>query len=187
MFSRLLFIFIGVSLTFCATPDLSAQDKRNLELLVDPKLIVAGVPESFTFALLNISGHDLWLPTPDSPCKNLLHGYVFLDFRFTPKLAARPAAPPRSCIEDGPEIQGGILHEVDSWTPLHPGESLTISRNRWAYTTEESEGVYEFRAVYTPRALSATDQRTLTGAGIDYPKQTLKSPPLRFVRPPHPK
>jgi len=77
----------------------------------------------------------------------------------------------------------GILEQAKSWRSLQPGESLTKTYKRSElFVYEQDRGAYDFWAEYRPPALTAEDITALEQAGIDFPRQVLRSAHLRFHR-----
>ena len=184
--NRLLVLTMVLSLVGIAHAQPPALQVRSgsdaLQLLLKPEDLQAGMPGSFTFLLVNRSDHDIRLPKPSAPCRNSVHGFINLVLRFTPAPGGKGAERAIICSVDAVRMGGGILRESDFWVVLHPGDSLPISVKRWAYTTEESAGTYEFQAFYFPPMISAQEQGVLQKAGIDFPRRVLKSSSMMFER-----
>ncbi len=79
-------------------------------------------------------------------------------------------------------MPGGILAAAQYWKILHPGGSLNVDSSRAGFSAEESPGVYEFQANYTPESISSVDQHALAAAGIKLNTQKLQSSRMTFVR-----
>jgi hypothetical protein len=67
--------------TFLLTPFLLAQGDApkpiaNLELRLLPGEMANGVPQAFTFELINVSRHNVWVPEPTVECTNTYNGYL---------------------------------------------------------------------------------------------------------------
>jgi hypothetical protein len=156
--------------------------KSDLELRIVPSELVDGVPEAFTFVLVNIGGHDMRMPQP-SQCMGA-NGTVSLHLDFTP--LKPPLTGGGGGCGVGSSDAPGILDQAKSWKTLKPGESLAVSYKRAAlFDRQNAPGVYEFWGEYQPPELSAEDITALQHAGIDFPRERLKSAHLRFKRPEH--
>lgn len=160
-----------------STPAATAK----LELRLQPDKVRHGVPQGFTFLLVNISDHDVRVPMPATQCDDYYFGDIQLQLTFVP-LKANFSKPGNGCSKG---YGGGqtILDRAKSWKLLHPGESITVhaGRKQLLYQSNRA-GSYEFWATYTPANLSAADQMTLTDGGIDYPQQKLISAHLTFQK-----
>ncbi len=157
----------------------STQPKPNLELRLQPGQLINGIPESFTFVFVNISSDEIRMPLP-SKCIGSDNGTLLLSIEFT--------APGTSGFGGG--CGGGINgpkipEKFKNWEILEPNKSLSISYSRQElFATQQAPGRYEFWAEYRPPEISADDQRALTEAGIDFPREQLVSRHLVFVRKP---
>jgi hypothetical protein len=144
----------------------------NLELRLTPGELVNGVPQAFTFRLINVTLHNVWVPEPAMECTDSYNGYLWLGLKFTP------------LHMPGTEAGGGcagdrlnwppILERVQEWKLLPPGEAIetTVPRAELHYEVGQS-GTYEFWAEYHPPALQPADQRALRERGIDFPLEKL--------------
>jgi hypothetical protein len=138
--------------TLLLTPFLLAQGDAptpiaNLELRLLPGEMANGVPQAFTFELINVSRHNVWVPEPTVECTNTYNGYLWLRVRFTP------------LYSPGSETGGGcagdklnwppILERAQEWKLLPPGEAVekTVPRAELHYEVGQS-GRYEFWAEY---------------------------------------
>ena len=86
----------------------AVKDKSdNLELRLEPKDIQKGMPQGFTFALVNISDHDVLIPaTPVVNCHSQYSGSIWLVHTFTP-------------LTPGPlGSGGGCAASKYNWPPL---------------------------------------------------------------------
>src|ERR1700679_3448998 len=86
----------------------SASTQRsipNLKLRLVPRERVNGVPDGFTFKLVNISNHNLRVPQPIVDCAGDYTGYIWLGIVFTP-----PHAP-------GSELGYGCGADKVDWPP----------------------------------------------------------------------
>ena len=55
----------------------------SFELQLRPDSIVDGMPQGFTFSLVNTSGHDVRVPTPAIECEDPFDGALWLRLDFT--------------------------------------------------------------------------------------------------------
>jgi hypothetical protein len=164
----------------------SASTQRsipNLKLRLVPREPVNGVPDGFTFKLVNISNHNLRVPQPIVDCAGDYTGYIWLRIVFTP-----PHAP-------GSELGYGcgadkvdwppILKRAQEWKLLRPGDAVsqTVTRAQLHYEGQQP-GTYEFWAEYHPPAVEPDDQKRLRKKGIDFPHTQLTSSHLTFTRKP---
>jgi hypothetical protein len=151
----------------------------SFELQLKPDSIVDGVPQGFTFSLLNTSGHDVRVPVPAIECEDSFSGALWLRLDFTAFGDAE--------IREGGGCAGDtmgkppILERAKTWTLLHPGQSVSWSaaRERLQYDSKQS-GIYEFWAEYSPPAIDPADREKLRAAGIDYPQVKLASGHIAF-------
>ena len=170
--------------TLLLTPFLLAQGDApkpiaNLELRLLPGEMANGVPRGFTFELINVTRHNVWVPEPTVECTDSYEGYLLLRVKFTP------------LYSPGSETGGGcagdklnwppILERAREWKLLPPGEAVekTVPRAELRYEVGQS-GTYEFWAEYYPPALEPADQQTLRERGIDFPLEKLTTSHLTF-------
>src|SRR5271157_3503646 len=88
--------------------------KPDLELRLVPGDLVDGVPETFTFVLVNISGHDIRMPQP-SQCTGG-NGTVRLYLDFTP--LRPPVTGGGGGCGGGSSHPPEILEQAKSWKTL---------------------------------------------------------------------
>jgi hypothetical protein len=156
----------------------NSQKMPNLELRLKPGQMVNGIPESFTFAFVNISNHDVRMPQP-SRCSSSAMGTIYL------VVELRPAPPPgiRGGCGEGFSGMGPMRDQAENWKVLKPGESLKVSFSRGElFSNEQAPGTYNFWAKYTPPTIPVKDRRVLTEEDIDFPRTHLVSPHLLFMR-----
>ena len=153
----------------------------NLELRLVPGEMQAGVPQAFTFVLVNISDHDVRVPsTPSFDCFDNYDGTLWLRLKFTP-LIPGPLGHIFGC--GGTRVNWPpVMDRVKKWKVLHAGESFSISANK--DFDDKQAGTYEFWVNYRPPALLDGDEATLRKAGIDYPHEELSSAHVVFVKKP---
>jgi hypothetical protein len=151
----------------------------NLELRFVPGDMVNGIPQAFTFELINVTGHNVWVADPGVQCINSYYGYFSLRLHFT------PLHPPASETGGGCVVDRfgwpPILERVQEWKVLPPGEEIkkTVSLAAMHYEVKKA-GTYEFWAEYSPPAAKPTDQQTLRERGIDFPLDPLTTSHLIF-------
>src|ERR1700749_2864272 len=76
-------VFVISSLNFGAAQAPSAKSTGNLELRLQPEDLVHGLPQTFTFLLVNVSDHDVRVPVaPIVDCRSELYGEIELRWRF---------------------------------------------------------------------------------------------------------
>jgi hypothetical protein len=169
--------------TLLLTPLLLAQGNAlkpvpNLELRLSPGEMVNGVPQTFTFRLINVSQHNVWVPDPTVECSNSVGGYLSLGVQFAP--LHPPGSETRGgCVVD--EFKPPILVRAQKWKVLAPGEAIekTASRAQLRYEVE-LPGTYEFWAEYHPPMLRPGEQETLRERGVDFSVENLTTSHLTF-------
>jgi hypothetical protein len=170
--------------TLLLTPFLLAQGVAqkpvpNLELRLLPGEMVNGVPQAFTFELINVTHHNVWVANPAVQCDDTYDGYISLQLKFT------PLDPPAS--ETGGGCAGDrfdwppILVRAQEWKLLPPGERIekTAPRAELHYEVGQA-GTYEFWAEYYPAAVRPAEQQALRERGIDFPIGKLTTSHLTF-------
>jgi len=166
----------GLSVVLLLSLTLQAQSKLELHLAAHQ--LINGVPDTFSFVFVNVGDHEVRIP-PLSPCIGTYSGTLILKFEFSPPQKTGVGG---GCGGGLSEIPG-ILEQAKSWRRLQPGESLTKSYKRSElFVVEQAPGTYEFWAEYRPLQLTAEEMTLLEQAGIDFPRQVLRSSHLRFHR-----
>jgi hypothetical protein len=162
----------------------ATEKSPNLELRLQPGKLVNGIPDSFTFAFVNISAHEVRMPQP-SKCMGADYGTILLALNFT---SPEPVGIPGGGCGGGVGGNGhrpSILDLAKNWKVIKPHDSLSLTYTREElFSTLQASGTYDFWAEYTPSKISAEDQRALTEAGIDFPRNRLVSSHLIFIRKP---
>jgi len=155
-----------------------------LELRLQPGELTHGIPDSFTFEIINVSEHDVRVPKPIVNCAGQYTGFIWLRLMFKPSNSAKSVGPGFGCAADTMNWPP-ILQRAQEWQVLHPGESVsqTIPREKLHYEGSEA-GTYEVWADYTPPAVEPDDQKRLRKAGIDFPSTPLSTAHLIFTRKP---
>lgn len=172
----------GVTAAFAqGSPDVTPA---NLELRLHAEDIQDGIPQAFTFVLVNKSDHSIRIPTPAIECEDPVNdGSLWLKVNF------RPSRPDENgigygCTNDRTDKRT-ILDRVKTWKNLRPGESivLNVARERLHYACKEP-GTYEFLLHYFPPAMTPSDRKVLSQAGIDFPRSDLTAAPVTFIKNP---
>jgi len=160
-------------------PDTNAS--RNLELRLQTSDLREGLPHSFVFSIVNISKHDVRVPTPMAGCSNGTFGAVWLRFRLDPE----PGGIPCGCSGGFADIPPVLTQAKRWWKVLRPGEALTVNvpQERLCYDEKSAKSI-EFWGHYDPPTISADDQKSLTEAGIDFPHTQMESAHTKFVKKP---
>ena len=165
---------VGVFSIFVAT--LTAQISRPtttgaVELRIDANYVGSGTPASFSFRLINASGHDILLPSPSIRCEDpTMDGSIYLHNDFTPN---DPSVPRKEsfCTNDNMKHLP-IFERIKSWKTLRPGESLTLSASRKRLGNEvQDPGSYDFWATYFPPAVEKDERNALLAKGIQIPRE----------------
>ncbi len=174
---------LGIALSISAVTAAFAQGS-NLELRLHAEDIQDGIPQTFTFSLVNKSDHDIRVPTPAIECEDPVDdGSLSLKVNFRP---SRPgeAGVGYGCANDRTDKRT-ILDRVKTWKNLRPGESivLKVARERLHYACKEP-GTSEFLAYYFPPAMTPSDRKVLSLSGIDFPHSQLTTARVTFVKSP---
>ena len=162
-----------------AGPD--ARDANSFELQLRPDSITDGVPQGFTFSLVNTSGHDVRVPTPAIECEDSFDGTLWLRLDFT-AFGDAEIDGGHGCASDT-MAAAPILEHAKTWTLLHAGQKLSwgATRERLDYDSKQP-GIYEFWAEYSPPSVDPADREKLRAAGIDFPQVKLASAHIAFRR-----
>jgi len=171
-------VALGVAIV-CLAQSAVAQSQGALELRLQPGELRHGVPQAFTFILVNSGGHDVRVPPPAVECDDLLNGAIRLELTFLP-LKPGPWGKGTGCSL-GHAGAPAVLDRAKDWKLLHPGESLSFpaTKKKLLYETRRA-GTYEFRAEYFPPDLTAADKQALRDAGIDFPHEKLTAGPQKY-------
>ncbi len=157
-----------------------AETKRlaNLELQLETEDLQQGVPQAFTFLLVNKTNHEVRVPyIPNVDCDGTLYGGMWL----------RVVAPGGQGWSRGCGVNAlhgeSILDRAKRWRVLLPGASLNFKAGKErALYNDQVDGTYEFWAHYDPPTISPSDQEVLRRAGIDFPQGPLDSAHVRFEK-----
>jgi hypothetical protein len=139
-----------------------------------------GLPQTFTFLLVNVSDHDVRVPVvPIVDCMSELYGEIELRWGLIGPFGQSIS---RGCAVNA--LHGHTIQDrVQAWSILHAGESMSCraGKERGLYNNAAA-GVYEFWGHYDPPEISPSDQAWLRQAGIDYPHDALDSAHIKFVK-----
>ena len=181
-FVRLGLMAVILSLATCR-PTLAQAIQSRLDLQLVPSRMVAGVPDSITFALINRSNRDIRLPLPTPPYVSSYRGSIVLYFKFVPAVGSISSPCSVTAGFGDTYHWPAILDRIKDWTMLKPGESLRISEERASTVAcEQSMGSYTFWAGYDPPSLSNEDREVLRAHDINVPMQAIVSPKIVFLR-----
>ncbi len=170
-----------------ALPHISSSQSRvdrkeiGLTLRIHAEELSAGVPESFSFTLLNEAATDIYVPNPSIACAGRgYEGSVSVILLFKPFNPQDGGLGGGCSEEDTPTST--IEERAKSWVLLHPGKSLTVkaSMNQLNYL-DSIAGVYRFKGLYQPPFISEKDASTLESLGIKYPQRRLETEPITFT------
>ncbi|MEO8736761.1 MAG: hypothetical protein ABI380_09500 [Edaphobacter sp.] len=109
------------------------------------------------------------------------HGTIWLRLNFVPLIPGMPPSPRLGGIND--YRYQPILARVQTWKVLRPGESLIVGTVNDRVIAGKA-GTYDYWADYYPPGMSKVDEELLQKAGIDFPKATLESTHVKFVKKP---
>ena len=150
----------------------------GMKLVLEPIDSAGVLPERFNIVLENNSGHDMYLPRPNTKCHDAAIGDALLEAYFVP---ADPSAHPSvsTCVCDS--IFRPILERAKSWMVLKAGESLRLEVGiRGVVDQAPAEGRYTISAHFSPAALSREEMETLHQNGMDVPTVDLETPTLHY-------
>ena len=165
---------------------LQAQSSRaqqsNVELHLTAHQLINGLPDTFSFIFVNVGDHDVRVP-PVSPCMGGRDsGTLILKLEFSPTGRPPTTGKGGGCGGGGSDMPGS-LEQAKTWRTLKPGESLIKTYKRSElFVYEQDPGAYDFWGEYRPPALTSEDITALERAGMDFPRQPLRSAHLRFHR-----
>lgn len=167
-------VFMGAQMT-------GQQKTGNLDFRLRPEAVEGGVPQAFSFLLVNTTDHDVRVPMPTVECEDSFSGAIYFRVNFKP-LKPEPPGEGRGCAFDN-ELWPPILDRIKEWKLLHSGEALTLNADQEHLSYDGSKpGTYEFWAVYAPPNIDPSDQKKLRESGIDFPRERLVTQHLTFSR-----
>ncbi len=154
--------------------------KPSLEMRLVPEQVQAGLPQMFTFLLVNTSDHEIHVPgVLNVDCDSPVSGGIFLELTSPGSQGFS-----RGCGVDVLRKQA-ILDRVGRWRILRPGDSYSVKAGRErALYNDQLNGRYEFWAHYNPPYISPDDQELLRKAGIYFPHSQLNSAHIEYVKQP---
>jgi hypothetical protein len=122
--SGLVLAMTVLTITGAQVPD---QAAGHLELQIQPENFEQGVPQAFTFLIVNKTNHDVRIPVPTIQCEDSFNGDILLRLRFTP-LKPEPAEG-HACALDN-EIWPPILDRIQEWKIVPSGDTLKLNADR---------------------------------------------------------
>jgi hypothetical protein len=182
LLSAIAVVFLLTSMAPAQSPSPNPKD-NGLELRLQAEDLDKGVPDAFTFTLLNASDHDIRLPQPAIECEDpLWDGHFSLKVNFKPLPGGKGSG--RACTNDRIGSRP-IMERVKDWKTLDRGESIAVrvSKKRLFFQNAEA-GTYEFRAFYNPPVMTQSDRELLRQLGIIFPEKGLSTAPITFVKQP---
>jgi hypothetical protein len=184
--SRLISIVMNTLLlsSFIVSGQVPVRKRSNVELRIRPSELINGVPGTISFVFVNIADHEVRIP-PVSRCipAGRYAAAVKLGFEFAPLRPPTTGGISGGC-GGGVDHLPGILEQAKSWARLKPGASFTVSYKRTElFVYEQAPGGYEFWGEYQPPTLTTEDITALEHSDIDFAREPLRSPHLRFSRP----
>lgn len=177
---------VAVSLLATALLTTGAQTRAqqrigHLEFRLQPERVERGVPQAFSFLLVNETDHDVRLPIPTVQCEDSFDGHIEIRLRFTP-LNPRSPDEGRGCAHDR-EDWPPIMDRIKEWKTVHAGDALVLRADREHLFYDDSQpGTYEFWAVYSPPSIDAADQRKLQDSGVDFSHERLRTLRVAFLK-----
>jgi hypothetical protein len=172
----------AVVLFLIVTPPARSQPANSaptLELTLLPQRVGKGIPQAFTFRLVNRSNHNVWIPEPVIQCTDTSDGYLWLRVQ-----ATNGSSPGYGCAADRAYDHGAptVLDRAKEWKVLAPGAMIerTVPGAELLYDAVQAGTYYEFWAEYYPPAITAADQQVLDERGIDFPVGKLATRHLTF-------
>ena len=189
---RLRWSIVIVGILACAvamTGLLAAEDKVTkaapLKLILNASSLTDGMPDGFTFTLINSTDHDFKLPSPDLECSDSIDGTVVLRVEYITSHGGSEPTGTGGCAGD---LYGGwpsIFERVKTWKTLGAGETLILKGKRdQLFYSDKKPGRYEFWAAYEPPYVEDVDQQLLFGSGFDFLTRSIVSSRLTFERKP---
>ena len=157
-----------------------APQPKNLELQLRSEPVQTKIPTAFTILIVNNTDHDLYLPIPSLECGDVPHGAVWLRLNFK-SLVPGPVGFVHGCAKNF--LYQPIIDRVKKWKHLGPGESLSLATITDRILAQGA-GTYDYWAFYYPPGMPKADEDLLQQAGIDFPRNALKSNHLKFVKKP---
>lgn len=111
-------------------PTAGEPRRSNLELRLQPEATRDPIPHVFRFEIVNISDHEVHVPSPAIQCEDSFDGALYLKWRFTPLASGAPASDGGGCAGDRFGEWPPILERMQTWKVLQPGESFTVAADR---------------------------------------------------------
>jgi len=160
----------------------SATTTGDIELRIQSQGVSPDLPVSFSFQLVNTSGHDILLPSPSIACEDpTMDGAIFLHTDFTPRDPNIPRQM-HSCTNDNMSHRP-IFERIKSWKTLHPGDLLPLSASRKRFGDNlQDPGTYDFWAIYFPPVMERDERKALLAQGIPIAQEMAVSNHLVFEK-----
>jgi hypothetical protein len=193
-----LFLLSAIWLAAASAQTPGQPPNGNLEFRILPEAVVRGMPQAFSFLLVNRTDHDVRVPVPAFKCSTAFVGSISLNVRFTPKVPSSGPSSGSGCAGDRMDWPP-ITERIMEWQVVPSGYALILkvdpknivwkiassvdisSRNaaqehavqpgmRSYWYDDSQPGSYEFWATYSPPSISRSDQTKLEELGIDFPR-----------------
>lgn len=148
----------------------------NLELHLQARVSADGIPQALNASIVNVSNHDVHLPTPSIMCGDVVYGTFRLNLNFKP-LGGEESNIGSGCFND--YSYSPIRNRIKTWKVLRPGESLELMDDR---LPTQVPGSYDYWASYLPPGMPKTDAQLLQNDGIDFPRTSLQSSHVQYVK-----
>ncbi len=178
----LLVTLLACSFTLPAQAPVSAEELPELSLILEPGPLHDGLPQVFTFHLLNVGQKMLRIPNPTLDCGGAsVSGSLILSQAWQPPAGTGLGTGNGSCDGGGmvPSTPPpSITKTAQTWQLLKPGESLYISTHVHHYFT--SPGTHTFSGTYLAPHFGETQAKALSDAGIMVPKLNTTSGSLTY-------
>lgn len=160
----------------------------ELSVILEPMEIVDGIPQAFSFHLINVGPKDLRIPEPNIDCSHsTADGSLWLSESWQPWVGNGLGKGSGFCDFGGSGLPSPLITDlVLRWHLLKRGDSLYIkaTRAQLHYDTTRP-GLYTFSATYFPPLLSRHDEQFLNQAGITVPRQRAASASIQYRKEAH--
>jgi hypothetical protein len=157
----------------------------ELSVILEPEDIVGGMPQAFSFHLVNVGPKDLRIPEPSLDCSNATaNGSLWLNESWQPPVGNGLGKGSGICDFGGSGLPSPPITELArKWRLLKPGQSLYIRATRVQLHYEATKpGLYTFSAVYFPPLLGRQEVQLLNEAGIAVPRLKAASASVQYRR-----
>ena len=124
-----LLMLLAIVPSVCVGQFISDSDEKKLTLQIEGEDLLGGVPEAFSFVLLNEGNRDIYVPNPEIRCEGRAYdGMILMAVSFKP-YDPRDGSSGNGCTEENRPVLA-IQERLKSWVVLHPGKSLTLKASR---------------------------------------------------------